>query len=224
MGYDMSSLNIELDARIAERMVSLLDRAGHSVTAFVPSGYERYVRVLNPIETTDGSTVMWSELVNRNGLEANPWMQWDELKALPGADLPDEVSEPGMGRPHASLAEGLIRTLGVDSRPCYFASWVGYAEQEAAPAAIFPPNDREMILYSGALLDGVGEPEVPTIDGGRVPMYWWPEGLEWCVGQDIYARSLIVACDLPTAGRILAAERLDSFLIRESDQVFPEDW
>ncbi|VDR32230.1 Uncharacterised protein [Arthrobacter agilis] len=36
--------------------------------------------------------------------------------------------------------------------------------------------------------------------------------------------SLIVGCDLVTAGRMLAASDLDSYLIRESDMVTSEDF
>lgn len=54
-------------------------------------------------------------------------------------------------------------------------------------------------------------------------MYWWLDDLQWCVGQDIYARSLIVGTDLATAGRILSAPDLDAYVVRESDSVLPED-
>lgn len=46
----------------------------------------------------------------------------------------------------------------------------------------------------------------------------------WRGGQDLYARSLIVACDLPTAGRIVAAPDLDSYLMRETEMVRVEDF
>ena len=46
----MCSLRHESDRLLAESIAKSLDRAGQQVTAFVPPGYERYVRVLNRIE------------------------------------------------------------------------------------------------------------------------------------------------------------------------------
>ncbi|WP_146067339.1 hypothetical protein [Arthrobacter sp. SX1312] len=220
----MCSLHHEVDRRVAEPLAASLDRIGHLVTSVVPPGYERYVRVLNPVAIDDGSVIRWSDIMERNGLEPSPWMQWDELKAHPDAVLPAGNAEPAMGDPHPSLAGALIRELHVDEGRHYFASWTGYAEGSAPPIIEFSPSRREMALYSGVLIDAEGSVVVPTTDTGRVPTYWWPGDLQWCVGQDLYARSLIVGCDLPTAGRILAAEDLDSHLIRESDMVPSEDF
>jgi hypothetical protein len=220
----MCSLRCEGDVRAAEALAASLDRTGNLVTSIVPRGYERYVRILNPIETTDRSTIRWSEIVERNGLDLNPWMQWDELRAHPGVVLPVGNAEPAMANPHASLARALIRELRAGGDLHYFASWTGYAEETSHAAINFSPPGREMALYSGALVDEEGSAVVPVTDTGRVPLYWWPKNLQWCVGQDVYARSLIVGCDLPTAGRILAASDLDSHLIRETHAVPSEDW
>ncbi|MBG6226256.1 hypothetical protein IWX63_002843 [Arthrobacter sp. CAN_A2] len=182
------------------------------------------MRVLNPIETDDGAVVGWSDVVERNGLDPGPWMQWDELNAHPDALLPADDAHPAMGEPHPSLARALIRELRVAADRYYFASWVGYTDGMSRPAIKLSPYEREMVLYSGRLIDEKGAAVVPITDDGRVPLYWWPEDLQWCVGQDIYARSLIVGCDLATAGRILAAPDLDSYLIRASDMVRSEDF
>ena len=220
----MSSLQHEVDGQIAEPLAASLDRTGNLVTSVVPPGYERYVRILNPAEFGDGSIVSWSNMVRRNGLEPSPWMQWDELKAHLGTALSPDNAEPRMGNPHPSLATALIRELRVSEDRHYFASWIGYAEARTQATIEFSPSGREMALYSGILVDETGSAVVPVTDAGRVPMYWWPKDLRWCVGQDLYARSLIVGCDLATAGRILAAPDLDSYLIRASDMVPSEDF
>lgn len=220
----MCSLHHEIDGRGAERLAASLDRTGNLVTSILPPGYELYLRVLNPIETTDGSVIRWSDIVERSGLEPGLWMQWDELKAHTGTALPADGAEPPMGNPHPSLAKALIRELRVDDDRRYFASWIGYAEGSSQAIINFSPPEREMALYSGTLIDEKGSAILPVTDADRVPMYWWPKNLQWCVGQDVYARSLIVGCDLPTAGRILAAPDLDSYLIRETNMVPAEDW
>lgn len=205
-------------------LATSLDRIGNLVTSVVPPGYERYVRILNPVEFGDGSIMLWSDIVKRNGLEPSPWMQWDELKAHLGTALSPDNAEPAMGDPHPNLATALIRELRVSEDRYYFASWVGYAEASSQSTIEFSPSRREMALYSGILIDETGSAVVPVTDAGRVPMYWWPKDLQWCVGQDLYARSLIIGCDLATAGRILAAPDLDSYLIRASDMVPSEDF
>lgn len=220
----MCSLHLEADCRVAEALAASLDRSGTLVTSVVPPGYRRYVRILNPVDLGNGTVLRWSDIVERNGLDTSPWMQWDELKARPDAALPDDEAQPAMGNLHPGLAEALIRGLHVDDHRHYFASWAGYAEENAQPTITFSPYGREMVLYSGTLIDEQGGPVVPVTTTGRVPLYWWPRNLRWCVGQDIYARSVIVGCDLATAGRLLSAPSLDSYLIRESHMVPSEDF
>lgn len=220
----MHSLHHEDDPRPAEAIASALDAAGNRVTSVVPPGYEFYLRVLNPIELRDGSTVLWTEAVKRNQLEPKPWMQWDELVATPGAMLPDGDGTPQMGNPHARLAAALIDALRVDETTHFFASWAGYSSEFPDPVVMFSPYQREMVLYSGSLLDEQGAPIVPTTVTGRVPMYWWPRDLGWCVGQDVYARSLIVGCDQSRARAILTSTDLDAYPIRDSDTVLVEDF
>ncbi|MHA7218297.1 hypothetical protein ACX80L_05340 [Arthrobacter sp. MDT1-48-3] len=219
----MSSLHHELDTRIAEPLAAALDRTGNLVTSVIPPGYERYVRILNPVEFSDGTIMPWSDIVERNCLEPSPWMQWDELMAHLGTVLSPDNAEPAMGDPHPSLATPLIRELRANENRYYFASWVGYGEASSEATIEFSPSAREMALYSGILIDETGSAVVPVTDAGRIPMYWWPKDLQWCVGQDLYARSLIIGCDLATAGRILAAPDLDSYLIRATDMVTSED-
>lgn len=219
----MCFLRHESDRQLAEPLATSLDRDGQQVAAFVPPGYERYVRVLNPIETAPGSVVMWSDVVRRCGLETSPWMQWDEVTVSSEA-MPANNSQPDMGNPHPSLAKALIRVLDLGSSRYNFATWEGYAGEDGKAVIEFSPAGRGMVLYSGKLVDEKGALVVPITDSGRVPMYWWPEDLHWCIGQDIYARSLIIGCDIATAGKILADPELDAYLIRETDIVLPDDF
>jgi hypothetical protein len=114
--------------------------------------------------------------------------------------------------------------LDIDSSRYNFATWEGYAGEDGKAVIEFSPAGRGMVLYSGMLVDEKGSAIVPITHSGRVPMYWWPDDLHWCIGQDIYARSLIIGCDRAIAGRILADPELDEYLIRETDTVLPEDF
>ncbi|WP_426985766.1 hypothetical protein [Pseudarthrobacter sp. Y6] len=219
----MFSLRHESDRQLAARIAASLDRVGHRVSSLVPPGYQRYVRILNPVEIEIGSVVRWSDIVENGGRETSPWMQWDELAAHSDA-VPGNNAQPEMGNPHPTVAEALIRVLDVDSRRYNFASWEGYSGEDGESAIEFSPMGREMVLYSGRMIDEEGTSVIPITASGRVPMYWWPDDLHWCIGQDIYARSLIIGCDLATAGKILADPDLDAYLIRETDAVPPEDF
>jgi hypothetical protein len=150
-------------------------------------------------------------------------MQWNEVSSHPNA-VPANNAQPNMGSPHPTVAEALIRLLGVGSGRYSFASWEGYSGEDGAAVIHFSPGNRGMVLYSGKLLDEAGAPIIPITASGQIPMYWWPDDLSWCIGQDIYARSLIVGCDLATAGRLLSDPELDAHLIRETDSVVPEDF
>jgi hypothetical protein len=221
----MSPLHHEDDLRPAEAVAKLLDAKGDRVTSVIPPGYESYVRVLNPIELRDGSTVSWTDVVRGNGVKPRAWMQWPEFAADEGVVLPDGYwREPDMGNPPVSLAKRLIAALEPDQSTHYFASWAGYAAEIEGPAVMFSPYRREMVLYSGSLVDEHRAPLLPTTATGRVPMYWWPADLRWIVGQDIYARSLFVGCTQSTAQTILADPHLDAYPIRASDTALAEEF
>lgn len=220
----MSTLRHEIDLRPAEAVAALLDATGERVTSVVPPGYEAYVRVLNPIELRDGSIASWTDVVKRSGVEPRAWMQWPELVAVDSVVLPDGGVEPDMGSPSHSLAQHLVEALRPDHGVHYFASWAGYAMEISEPYVPFSPYQREMVLYSGPLIDDDRSPLVPTTATGRVPMYWWPNDLRWLVGQDIYARSLIVGCTQTTARTILESEQLDAYPVSSSDIILNEEF
>src|SRR3954447_6012802 len=117
----MSPLRHEVDLRPANAVAKLLDPTGDRVTSVIPAGYESYVRILNPIELRDGSTVSWTDVVSSNGVEPRAWMQWPEFAALEGVVYPDGYGrEPEMGNPPVSLAKRLIEALEPDQSIHYF--------------------------------------------------------------------------------------------------------
>lgn len=210
--------------RPAELVAKMLDATGDRVTSVIPAGHESYVRVLNPIELRDGSAVPWTEIARINGVEPRAWMQWPEFEAVEDLVLPEGDGEPDMGNPPESLAMRLIEALQPDPGTHYFASWGGYAGEIQEPTVMFSPYRREMVLYSGALVDEDGAPLLPKTATGRLPMYWWPSDFRWFVGQDIYARSLFVGCSRSTARAILEDPDLDAYPISPSDTALNEEF
>lgn len=217
----MPPLRHEVDMRPAEAVANLLDARGGRVTSVIPPGYESYVRILNPIELRDGSTIAWTETVSRIGFKPHAWMQWPEFEASNQIEF---WKEPEMGNPPVSLVQHLTEALQPDRSTHYFASWAGYATEIQEPTVEFSPYHREMVLYTGNLVDEDHAPLLPTTATGRVPMYWWPSDLRWLVGHDIYARSLFVGCSESTAQRILADPNLDAYAVKASDKVLNEEF
>ncbi|MFD1376933.1 hypothetical protein ACFQ4U_11435 [Micrococcus antarcticus] len=64
----MHTSRYEADMRPAEAVARLLDETGNTVTSVIPSGYESYVLVLNPVELRDSSTILWTDVMSRNGV------------------------------------------------------------------------------------------------------------------------------------------------------------
>ena len=136
----MRPLIHEDDLSPAEAVAKLLDAKGDRITSVIPPGYESYVRILNPIELRDGSTVSWTDVENRNGVEPRAWMQWPEFAAIKGAGLPEGYwREPDRGNPPVSLAKRLIEAHNPDQVTHYFASWAGYAMEILQPKVMFSP-------------------------------------------------------------------------------------
>jgi len=55
-----------------------------------------------------------------------------------------------------------------------------------------------------------------------VPNWWWPAGQEWCVGNDIYARSVFVGGGQECIDAILAEPGLEAIPISPYSPVFEE--
>lgn len=79
------------------------------------------------------------------------------------------------------------------------------------------PPDRTFFLFTGALLTT----KLPQ--GLRLPLRWWPADHAWCVGNDIYARSVFVGGASDVIEAILHAPRLEAFEVEASSRVSPED-
>lgn len=215
----------------ARRLRDALDPSGTLVTSFVPPGYAFYARILNPVVlASSGERIPWTAAAASMGAPVHPWMQWDETVIAAASQLPHTWLEPAMGDPDPRVARALVDVLTRHtSTPgnCYFAHWDGYGGPHGfADRIVTLPPDRDMLTYSGTLEDGahaLGE-ESTGVGQGRRAARWWPEDLAWCVGQDIYARSLLVGCSAPALKDLFAHPDLDIMSIREHDSVLPEDF
>lgn len=219
------------DPTPARRLRDTLEPSGSLVSSYVPAGFAFYARILNPVVVEwSAERIPWTTAAASLGAPLHPWMQWDEVALAAGPGLPGDWSEPAMGDPDESVARALVEVLTRHtSTPakCYFAHWEGYGGPPVHDdrRVVFPP-DRAMLSYSGPLDAGacvIGGDSLGPGPGRRAER-WWPEDLGWCVGQDIYARSLLVGCSAAALQDLFSHPALDIISVRATDAVLAEDF
>lgn len=207
-----------------------LEPGGRTVASYVPAGYDGYVRVLNPVvvDRLDGiqDRIKWSTAAASVAAPVYSWMQWDETVVAAEGHLPERWAEPAMGDLDATVATALAQVLANHTETpesCFFAAWEGHGDPAAHEDSLvtFPP-DRRMKIYSGPIQTGTQALEEGLF--GRRPLRWWPEDRAWCVGQDIYARSVFIAASMECIKALFARPGLDIHSIRSTQAVDPEDF
>lgn len=190
--------------------------------------------------------VPWSLICEQLGIEFKPNILWQ--RDIVAADSRvTEFQEPGWGAhdTHALEHVGkILQEYEAQDRSWYFASWAGYGVAESDQTVWLPSHRHgalEMSVFerwneadspfafplvpsspgSGTLLSSFGDaaPQEFT-PPSQQPMYWWPEGHDWVLGQPLYGRSAYLACSNSIADEVLAAsgiEAIDADLSEEAD-------
>lgn len=71
-------------------------------------------------------------------------------------------------------------------------------------------SNRSLFLLEGSFQDACQ----PFLPGDyRLPNWWWPKNREWCVGNDIYARSAFVGGSHECISAVLARPELEALPI-----------
>lgn len=197
------------------------------VQSYVSAGFEAYARVLNPANGFDGRPVRWSTVAQKVGVELTAETRWSGLALnlrddgeLINLDAPGWSPDPGMTGALTSVLEPYTTT----PEECYFLVWEGYAQaddyfsgMDAPKLAMF--QNRSLFLLTGLLLDA-REPFMK--DDGRLPNWWWPAGHEWCVGNEIYARSVFVGGSQECIDAVLSHPDLEAIPISPYSPVYEE--
>ena len=152
------------------------------------------------------------------GVELTAQTQWSELAAdlrdegeLINLDAPDLTPNPAMARALTSVLASFTAT----PEDCYFLVWEGYAGVDDYFGGLGAPKlamfaDRQLFLLSGVLQDACE----PFLEGdARLPNWWWPQGREWCVGNEIYTRSLLIGGSEECIAAVLSHPDLEAFAI-----------
>jgi hypothetical protein len=197
------------------------------VQSYASAGFPSYARVLNPASGFDGSPVRWSTIAQQVGIELTGETRWSDLAAvLSGDGEPINVDGPDWS-PDPGVAQALTCVLErhtVTPQDCYFLVWEGYACVDdhfsgLDAEKIVMSQDRSLFLLKGSLSD----PCAPLMeDDRRLPNWWWPAGHEWCVGNEIYSRSVFVGGSEECITAVLAHPELEALPISPYTAVYGE--
>jgi len=193
--------------------------------------------------------VPWSLICEQLGVEFKSNILWERDIVSADARIAD-FQEPRLGSLDTDVPERIGKALQqheAEDRSWYFATWIGYGVAEGKQHVWFPSH------HHGALEMSVFErwneaaapfamPLVPSQAGsmtplaafghgvptdwvppGQIPMYWWPEGHDWVLGQALYGRSVYLACSDAIADEILATSGIEAIEVSLSDEAEYEE-
>ncbi len=205
----------------AQWLNQVLSPSGTTVASYVPDTFDRFARVRNPaFNRRTGHAVDWNAVGQRNGNAVDAQTTWETLRDR------EVWLDPESGTIDLTVARALSAVLASETltpERVFFAFWHGYADMNdvSAPIVTLPP-DRSMLLFTGPLC-AVGSP-TDTLQRSRLPLRWWPADHAWCVGNDIYARSVFVAGSAKTIELVLNSPGLDAVSVTALSPTAPEDF
>jgi hypothetical protein len=242
------SAAVEEAAWIAER----LDRwARADAGMVVPRGFDAYVRLLHPGETTDTESrmVRWAEVAVWSGLEMRPGSSLEDV-ALPlddrGSPRPWR-SPPRRGSLAKADLAALVDVLGRHTDPtgdCLFCIWDGYGWNHKVPLTRRrwgrAPNSKplpdpipkhvrdgprvELPNRSYLLYQGPLDHAMAWIDSEhQSPNLWWPQDRAWCVATGIDLPWTYVGGPEDLAAKLLSEVRVEAQPATPDDPLRPAD-
>lgn len=217
------------------------------IDAFVPLGYEAYVRVFHPATTPSDYAISWKEVARETGSTFSSTAQWH---ALVGASDPEELTDatwvgeaPDKGSLPLSEFEVLCELLQkFTSTPddCFFGVWRGQMWREAAGAggtgadvqrsiedvdgpvlSLKSPVRRDYLLLTGPLL--AASKLKAVFNSLRIlpilPHLVWPSGQEWFLRADVDLDSTLLGGSLELVQAVVKSDKLESLRIGPEDSI-----
>lgn len=192
-----------------------------AIGSVVPSQYDSFARVFNPVRSPGSAALQWREIAARCGLTINPGTQWASISScrLPG----EQQGQPFEGDLEDNLASELAAVLSrhTGAGPWWSAIWVGYAENaglsETSPTIVLPP-DRAMLVrqINAATFDHRPKDQ-------RLPIRFWPDDHAWCVGADIYSRSILIGGSQACINDLMSQPRIEAIAVARNKSPSIED-
>ncbi len=214
-------LEAERTTQAARWLEEALEPSGTTVGSYVPAGYDRYIRVLNPLlGKTDGARTPWRTAQEEAGLVFSVTASWSDNDERLGSEA-EHYIEPESGSIEVATAVALSRILGSHtSTPdhCTFAIWEGYADTGGivAPQVVLPPA-RTMLLLRGSVSAAAASFAAPPFE--RRGVRWWPADHRWCVGAEIYAHGVYVGGSNACIEAISSSPELETWPAAVTDSI-----
>lgn len=193
----------------------------------------------------------WSLICEQLGVELKPNTLWqrDIVSADPRIS---GFHEPGFGSPDTNAdlpmrLGAILQQHEAEDRTWYFASWVGYGVEMGNHSVLFISHHHDSLemsvferwneanaaftsplvpseMGSSTPLSVFGyDPPTEYLPPGQLPMYWWPEGQDWVIGQALYGRTIYLACNDAIADEVLAAKGIEAIEVSLSDEAECEE-
>lgn len=153
----------------------------------VPPGYEAYVRIHHPTQSTS-DYVSWARIADWAGRVYHPAMQFEAIatpiqdKRLPTKPWDGRVPND-MPMHQAKALANLLGSFTATPEKVWYLVWEGYGDvpQTSGPRVQRP--HRNYLLYCGGI-DDIGGRGIPE-HHREPPEYWFPEDKSWCVATDM---------------------------------------
>ena len=228
-------LNTELDPKLVqstEPMEWLCHKLewGRVLRAWVPDGFERYVRVLHPAYTKVWKEqdvlaevpVPWSAVSAWSG---NPLHATSSIRDLrlrsdglfwsQGEAGGSDPLEGQLGKTNLSDLLKLLVTETTTPEEIWMLVWIGYGDLPnniGYPVEInssLTGSGRKYVLLRASISSSLGELQGVALE--HPPSFWWPADHSWFVVCDIDASSTYVGGSDTLIGRILSSPDLETF-------------
>ena len=206
---------------LQNRMVGFAD----NVDSIVPTGFERYVRILHPAYVSAGdelTPISWKRVADSAGQPLNKASHWHQLIAQVPEDQQGLYVEPSEGTLDNALFEELINILKSHSdKPdnAWFGVWEGYDYKlpfvdEAPKISV---GDRHFNLLNGSL-DDASESfcKGPFFQSANMV---WPDDNQWFLASEIDLKSTYLAGSSEVLQDVLKGFSGDVFEVDATDDI-----
>ena len=211
-------------ARWVNQTVTNVEDAGRRVTSIVPTGFEKYARLLHPpYQRSSGRrfAIRWADISSVGNLAIGPNTGWAELVkgTRSGNASLEEPSEGHLPYPEIAALMELLYFYTTTPQNCWFAVWEGFAalasETRYADAARVDLRKMKYILLRGPIQGARLSFAVPP--GEQGPNVWWPDDRAWCVVSDVDMTSTYIAGTAACVESVLSDARLETMLVSPAD-------
>ena len=198
----------------------------------VPSGFERYLRLLHPVELEGGQWCTWKHIADLNHTDLYPLTDFRQVAA--SADGVRYTGWPRVGTLQDAVRGSLLTVLagGDWQRDIWCAYWRGWGQLSECLQLLTGQNEwsgtteeeatfalpwREYLLLRGPLK----ALQMQTSTPGTIlsPQLWWPDDQRWFVATDIDYEYSLIGADSNLASRLLSERALEILEIDWGDHI-----